>query len=216
MKRTLAALALITSSLGAQESSSRFMLEAGIARMQLSGKELERIKPGFGFDLTAVVPVEKPFVFAIGVEYIKHATNDTTIGGEEIEFPDKLGILTLYVEPRATFGTHGRITPYAWIRVGYVRASQTISLIDSDGLESTGLAVQTGPGIGGGLALRYQASEHISVHGSVGAQHMSFGDLDFDFTRVDGSTAKGLGIIARAGVLLDFAPTNALKSFFRR
>jgi hypothetical protein len=161
------------------------------------------VEPGMGFDVMAIVPAAPPLMLAGGVQYSSHTTD--SISG-------KLGVLQLYLEPRLVLSQRGRLIPYFWGRIGFVHASQQMSLLDDDGEDISGNGVQTGPAFGAGAGLLIQATAHVRANIAAGMQRLALGNIDFDYQKVDASSAKGMNLVIRAGISLEFSPTSSIKT----
>jgi hypothetical protein len=172
--------------------------EFAVTRRSFGGSGLERIKPGTGFDVAGVVTAQPPLFFAVGVQYSSHHTTDSDIDAT-------LGALQLYVEPRFELIRTGKVLPYVFLRLGYVRMSQTATLIDDTGGSITGTALQTGPSIGGGGAVIYRVTPHVRAFVSGGFERISLGDIDFDYSHVAASKSKGSSVVITFGINLDFS-----------
>jgi opacity protein-like surface antigen len=173
------------------------------------GDSLSKTHAGLGFDIAAVIPAQDPLLVAIGLQYSRHKT-------DEVAAVNKLGVLEIYVEPRIKLPTLGRLSPYLFARVGYTHTTQELNLVDDDGIEGRGNAVQTGPAYGIGVGTKIRMSDHVSGLVQVGYKRHSLGDIDFDFSRIPGSALTASGVMFRAGVSLDFAPSAAIRTMFPR
>mgnify|MGYP001248559653 FL=1 len=182
-------------------STGRGYAELALLRVSFSGDSMaNRVRPGYGFDISGVIPVQPPLLVAIGFQYSSHPTNDST--------SSHLGALQLYLEPRFALRESGPVIPYLSAHVGLLRWSQDVLLEDDSGMLAFANEVQSGTAFGVGAGVLIRVTPHMRGYFSAGFQKVSLGSISASGAPEPLSTAaRGTSLMVRMGASLEFSAT---------
>lgn len=195
MSRLLVPVLLLALAVPAAAQGIR--IEAAGVYATLGGDDFEDAKAGVGFDVAGVLRLRNAWSLAVGLQRTSH---DSDIEGVDAS----TGVMAVYGEPRMTLSAMGRMTPYLFGRVSWVKASTELDDFD-DEAEATGWAFGAGLGFMAGL------TSNIMLNVSAGYHAISLGDQEINGTTAEGTDTSGNSIVLKAGVSIGFGGMMGLR-----
>jgi hypothetical protein len=163
---------------------------------------LDELGAGNGFDLALAFHLDPHVMLVAGVQSTHLTRSDSTTDGSPTLHP-RASETQIFAEPRLVATNLGRIQPFLFVRLAYVRSSQTLPTIDDDGNTFSDITVQDGSGIGGGVGVTFSVSRRFNLHAAGAWQRVSLGNLTFSGSTVPDTKAVGSSIVIRVGGSID-------------
>jgi hypothetical protein len=216
---TVAAISVATLLVGAPAAAQDVPGPQGV-RIELSyehssfdaSTHRDMLGPSAGFDLSIGFHLDPHFMLVAGVQSGHAIHSDSTTEGISPVLRARSTVTELYAEPRLVLINRTAFEPYVFVRLAYVRSSQTLISTTDDGEVVSDVSTQDGSGLGGGIGFSYHVRGRYSVHASGAWQRISLGNLYFSGNSDPDTGVQGSSIVVRVGASIDI---GAFRSAFR-